>query len=111
MPARAVRGMSAPPEVVFSTATDPDRASAWLPEPLRADGSPAAQISDAELRARWGDGDTAWSAEIRVEPADAGGARIQLDLADPSGGSEPDALADEALANLVREVADNLQAG
>ncbi|MEH1167507.1 hypothetical protein V6V47_19190 [Micromonospora sp. CPCC 205539] len=112
MPARAVRGMSAPPEVVFNTATDPNRASAWLPEPLRADGSPAAEISDAELWARWGDVDAAeWSAEIRVEPADAGGARVQLDLADPSGGPEPDALADEALANLVREVADNLQAG
>ncbi|MEU4529628.1 hypothetical protein AB0F49_15485 [Micromonospora ureilytica] len=110
MAARAVRGMSAPPEVVFSTATDPARASAWLPEPLRGDGSPAAEISAEELRARWGDGDD-WSAEIRVEPADSGGARIQLDLADGSGGSGPDQLADEALTNLVREVADNLQAG
>ncbi|MCO1599109.1 hypothetical protein M8C17_28535 [Micromonospora sp. RHAY321] len=111
MPARAVRGMSAPPEVVFNTATDPARASAWLPEPLRGDGSPAAEISGEELRARWGDGhDADWSAEIRVEPADSGGARIQLDLA---GGSDedPDQLADEALSNLAREVADNLQAG
>ncbi|GAB3944192.1 hypothetical protein [Micromonospora vulcania] len=112
MPARAVRGMSAPPEVVFSTATDPNRASAWLPEPLRVDGSPAAEISAEELWARWGDGDDAdWSAEIRVEPVDSGGARIQLDLADGSDGPAPDQLADEALANLVREVADNLQAG
>ncbi|MET8360578.1 hypothetical protein [Micromonospora sp. NPDC005171] len=110
MPARAVRGMSAPPEVVFSTATDPHRASAWLPEPLRGDGSPAAEISGEELRARWGDADD-WSAEIRVEPADSGGARIQLDLADGSGGPGPDQLADEALTNLAREVADNLQAG
>ena len=39
MAARAVRGMSAPPEVVFNTATDPARASAWLPEPLRGDGA------------------------------------------------------------------------
>ncbi|MEU1586160.1 hypothetical protein [Micromonospora sp. NPDC005710] len=110
MPARAVRGMSAPPEVVFNTATDPARASAWLPEPLRGDGSPAAEVSGEELRARWGDtGD--WSAEIRVEPADSGGARIQLDLADGSSGPGPDQLADEALTNLVREVADNLQAG
>ncbi|WP_433126742.1 hypothetical protein ACQPWW_28430 [Micromonospora sp. CA-240977] len=110
MPARAVRGMSAPPEVVFSTATDPDRASAWLPEPLRGDGSPAAEISAEDLRARWG-GDADWSAELRVESADAGGARIQLDLADGSDGSGPDQLADEALTNLAREVADNLQAG
>lgn len=110
MPARAVRGMSAPPEVVFNTATDPDRASAWLPEPLRGDGSPAAEIDGEELRARWS-GDADWSAEIRVGPADSGGARIQLDLADGSAGASPDQLADEALTNLVREVADNLQAG
>ncbi|MFC4019434.1 hypothetical protein ACFOW4_16025 [Micromonospora sp. GCM10011542] len=112
MPARAVRGMSAPPEVVFNTATDPDRASSWLPEPLRGDGSPAAEMDGEELRARWGDGSaTDWSAELRVEPADSGGARIQLDLAAGSGQPDPDDLADEALSNLAREVADNLQAG
>ena len=111
MAARAERGMSAPPEVVFSTATDPDRASAWLPEPLRGDGSPAAEISGEELRARWDATADDWSAEIQVEPADSGGARIQLDLADGSGGTGPDQMADESLANLAREVADNLQAG
>ncbi|WP_410811557.1 hypothetical protein [Micromonospora sp. 067-2] len=111
MPARAVRGMSAPPEVVFNTATDPDRASAWLPEPLRGDGSPAAEIDGEELRARWGDGRDDWSAEIRVEPADSGGARIQLDLDEGPGEPDPDQLADEALSNLIREVSDNLQAG
>ena len=31
MTRRATLGMSAPPEVVFSTATDPDRQGAWLP--------------------------------------------------------------------------------
>ncbi|TNH30494.1 hypothetical protein FHG89_07145 [Micromonospora orduensis] len=110
MPARAVRGMSAPPEVVFNTATDPARASAWLPEALRADGSPPAEIDGDELRARWS-GDADWSAEIRVDPADPGGARIQLELADGNGGPDPDQLVDEALTNLIREVADNLQAG
>ncbi|MBM0231806.1 hypothetical protein JNW91_08010 [Micromonospora sp. STR1_7] len=110
MPARAVRGMSAPPEVVFNTATDPARASAWLPEALRGDGSPPTEINGEELRARWS-GDADWSAEIRVDPADSGGARIQLDLADGAGGPEPDQLVDEALTNLIREVADNLQAG
>ena len=39
MAAHAERGMSAPPEVVFNTAIDPDRAAAWLPEPLRQDGT------------------------------------------------------------------------
>ncbi|MCF0092213.1 hypothetical protein AB0B39_27030 [Micromonospora sp. NPDC049114] len=108
MPARAVRGVSAPPEVVFNTATDPARASAWLPAPLRSDGSPPAEISGEEMRARWGDAD--WAAEIRVAPADSGGARVQLDLTDGSD-ADPDQLADEALTNLAREVADNLQAG
>ncbi|MEH1101818.1 hypothetical protein [Micromonospora sp. CPCC 205561] len=105
--ASAERGMSAPPEVVFSTATDPARASAWLPEPLRVDGSPAEEVSAEELRARWSAADD-WSAEIRVEPAQAGGARARLDL---TGGPDAVGLADQALDSLAREVADNLQAG
>jgi len=105
--AYAERGMSAPPEVVFSTATDPDRAAAWLPEALRADGSPAEQVAAQELRARWSAAEQ-WSAEIRVEPAQAGGARARLDL---TGGPDAERLANEALDSLAREVADNLQAG
>ncbi|MGS2616949.1 hypothetical protein ACVCAH_20860 [Micromonospora sp. LZ34] len=105
--ASAERGVSAPPEVVFSTATDPARAAAWLPEPLRADGTPAEHASAEELSARWrAPGD--WSAELRVDPADAGGARVHLDL---TGGADADRLAGEALDSLAREVADNLQAG
>lgn len=108
MAMRAEIGMSAPPEVVFGTATDPDRASAWLPEPLRADGGERPQEAVAEeLRARWStDSAPGWSAELRVEPGDAGGSRVRLDL---TGGD--DGLADEALANLAGEVADNLTAG
>ncbi|MFG3418675.1 hypothetical protein ACIBTZ_06575 [Micromonospora sp. NPDC049460] len=105
--AHAERGMSAPPEVVFNTATDPDRASAWLPDPLRGDGSPAEEVSAEELRARWSAaGD--WCAEIRVDPALAGGARTRLDL---TGGPDAGRMAEEALDSLAREVADNLQAG
>jgi hypothetical protein len=109
MTAHAERGMSAPPEVVFSTATDPDRAGAWLPEPLRQDGDARPEVASAdELRARWAsDSAPGWSAEIQVEPADAGGARVRLDLA----GDQAAGLADETLANLAREVADNLTAG
>ncbi|SCG51810.1 SRPBCC family protein [Micromonospora coxensis] len=108
MDARAERGMSAPPEVVFSTATDPDRVSAWLPEPLRVDGGERPQTSAEQLRARWSSGSApGWSAEIQVEPADAGGSRVRLDLS----GDGADGLADETLANLAREVADNLTAG
>ncbi|MGC5020548.1 hypothetical protein [Micromonospora sp. DT47] len=108
MGTRAERGMSAPPEVVFNTATDPDRASAWLPEPLRRDGGERPQASAAQLRARWSsDSAPGWSAEIQVEPMDAGGSRVRLDLS----GADADGLADETLANLEREVDDNLTAG
>lgn len=109
MAAHAERGMSAPPEVVFNTAIDPDRAAAWLPEPLRRDGDRRPEVSSAEqLRARWcSDSAPDWTAEIQVEAADAGGARVRLDLA----GGDVDGLADETLANLAREVADNLTAG
>ncbi|TCB95791.1 hypothetical protein E0H26_18485 [Micromonospora zingiberis] len=103
--AYAERGMSAPPEVVYNTATDPDRIAAWLPEPLLS----APRDADPDgLRARWSARDTDWSAELRVEPEDTGGARAWLDLA---GDGQADRLADEALDNLAREVADNLQAG
>ncbi|GIJ27528.1 hypothetical protein Vqi01_26900 [Micromonospora qiuiae] len=98
--------MSAPPEVVFNTAIDPDRVGAWLPEPLL---SAIGNGDTARLRARWDAPDTDWSAELRVEPVDAGGARLRLDLA--GGGQEAGRLAEEALTNLVRAVADNLQAG
>ncbi|WP_229403166.1 hypothetical protein [Micromonospora okii] len=111
MAAHAERGMSAPPEVVFNTATDPDRAAAWLPEPLRTDGDSRPDVSAGQLRARWGsDSAPGWSAEIQVEPADAGGARVRLDLAGASGQPDP-GLADQTLASLAREVADNLTAG
>ncbi|WP_433529604.1 hypothetical protein ACQPYA_25545 [Micromonospora sp. CA-263727] len=106
--AYAERGMSAPPEVVFNTATDPRRVSAWLPEPLLS-GEPTRDADAERLRARWAARRTDWSAELRVEPVDAGGARVCLDL--DGGGQETGRLADEALVNLVREVADNLQAG
>ncbi|WP_018252135.1 hypothetical protein [Salinispora mooreana] len=104
--ASAERGMSAPPEVVFNTAVDPNRMSAWLPEPLWAGGRPATEIRPAELTAHWqavGD----WTAQIRVDPADAGGAWIRLDLT----GGTADRLVDEALADLAQAVEDNLQAG
>ncbi|MEU5566660.1 SRPBCC family protein [Micromonospora musae] len=110
--AHAERGMSAPPEVVFNTATDPDRAAAWLPPFLRADGAPTPEIRGEELRARWRIASpTELTAEIRVDPENAGGARIRFDLSGGSGGQDTDRLAAEALDSLAREVADNLQAG
>ncbi|WP_405099994.1 hypothetical protein [Micromonospora sp. NBC_01412] len=111
MAAHAERGMSAPPEVVFNTATDPDRAAAWLPQPLRSDGRSRPDVSAGQMRARWASASApGWSAEIRVEPGDAGGAQVQLDLTGASGQADP-GLAEETLANLAREVAENLTAG
>lgn len=110
--------MSAPPEVVFDTAVDPDRLSGWLPEPLRRGGGsrpdrPARPTTTTEtLRARWeSDGRGGWSADLQVEPAGAGATTVRLDLA----ADEPDQrlaeLADASLAGLARQVADNLTAG
>lgn len=107
MGSHAERGMSAPPEVVFNTATDPDRSAAWLPEKLRRSGSHRVEIvDDADMRARWTSDSAGWAADIDVEPADAGGARVRLDLSGTDHG-----MADEILASLAREVADNLTAG
>ncbi|MEV0734129.1 hypothetical protein [Polymorphospora sp. NPDC050346] len=123
MPVDTQRSMSAPPEVVFNTATDPDRMGAWLPEPLlKADHRMA---TDQPMQARWdtaGDdgpgtspasGGRNWSAFLRVEDVPAGGALVRLRL-DADADTPPDRLtgiAEEALTCLAREVADNLTAG
>lgn len=121
MPAHAERGLSAPPEVVFNTATDPHRAAAWLPLPLRACGAAHPDRSDGQLQARWaGSAPPGWSAELTVRPAGPGGAQAQFTLQAPQDvGPDPEqpgesrltALADESLTNLAREVAENLTAG
>ncbi|MEO3820498.1 hypothetical protein [Plantactinospora sp. B24E8] len=104
--------MSAPPEVVFSTATDPDRVSAWLPEPLRGDGGQGPEVETADLRVRWRTtAGPSWTAQLEVAPVDAGGASVRLALdADPPERRLRE-IADESLASLAREVADNLTAG
>ncbi|AVT38727.1 hypothetical protein [Plantactinospora sp. BB1] len=109
---RAERGMSAPPEVVFSTATDPDRVSAWLPAPLREDGGPRPELSTADLRARWRSaGSPDWSARLQVSPVDAGGATVRLELEGEPSEQRLHEIADESLAGLAREVDDNLTPG
>lgn len=110
--AHAERGMSAPPEVVFNTATDPSRVSAWLPAPLRRAGVPGPEVGAGDLRARWHTaGIPNWSARLQVSAVDAGGATVRLELeADPPDQRLPE-IADESLASLARAVADNLTAG
>ncbi|GIJ24337.1 hypothetical protein [Micromonospora lutea] len=106
--AYAERGVSAPPEVVFNTASDPDRISSWLPEPLLS-SDPAREADAGQLRVRWAARDVDWSADLQVEQGDAGGSRLHLELS--GGGEDVDGLADETLHSLAGAVADNLQAG
>jgi len=105
------RGMSAPPEVVFNTATDPDRLAAWLPAPLRLNGNhPAVETGD--LHARWSSPESeGWSAEFAVRQIGAGAAVARLELAADVPDHLLHEIADQALANLARYVADNLTAG
>ncbi len=92
----AVLGMSAPPEVVFSTATDPSRRSAWLP------GGAELDVDAEKLEARLtGDADGL----LAVRAGDAGGSSVELSVGERS--PEPDAV----LRALEREVADNFNAG
>ena len=103
--------MSAPPEVVFNTATDPDRLAAWLPIPLRADGTRPAVETNA-LHARWRTASAQrWSAAIQVHPIAAGGAVVRLELEGELPEDRLAEIAEESLANLARHVADNLTAG
>ncbi|MBB4960439.1 SRPBCC family protein [Micromonospora polyrhachis] len=110
LPGHAERGMSAPPEVVFNTATDPARAG-WLPEPLRQGQRP--QLTTETLCARWDSesGEVTWMAQLQVRPIDAGGAQVRLDLAVDPPEPRLDELASESLDGLARQVADNLTAG
>jgi uncharacterized protein YndB with AHSA1/START domain len=112
MPGRAQRGFSAPPEVVFNTATDPDRIARWLPGALRTCGVLRPEVTPGALRASW-DGTTraGWRARLEVEPGPAGGARARVELEVTSGNRVDDDLAAEFLDRLASQVAENLTAG
>ncbi|WP_203941155.1 hypothetical protein [Spirilliplanes yamanashiensis] len=86
--------MSAPPEVVFSTATDPDRTAAWLPGGV--DTAPEPGNLTVRLTG-------AADGLLSVRPGDAGGSSVELEV----GGPDPDDL----LRALAREVEDNFNAG
>lgn len=111
MRAHVERGVSAPPEVAFNTATDPDRLGAWLPAPLRARGS-RPEVEGKAMRASWPrSGSAPWSAAVRVRAVGSGGALIEFDLDGDLPEGRLTALADESLARLAEHVADNLTAG
>jgi uncharacterized protein YndB with AHSA1/START domain len=88
--------MSAPPEVVFSTATDPARRSAWLP------GGAELDLDAEKLQARLTGGTDGL---LAVREGDAGGSSVELTVGERS--PEPEAV----LRALERAVADNFNAG
>jgi hypothetical protein len=99
---QAVRGISAPPEVVFDTATDPDRHGAWVPSDLWVDRSDPDRLEVRLTAASGGQAGT-----LRVRPGDSGGSSVELRFEDGSAGGSPD----DILRALDREVADNFNAG
>ncbi|MDG4823707.1 hypothetical protein O7635_17770 [Asanoa sp. WMMD1127] len=100
--------MSAEPEVVFNTATDPARVSGWLPAPLHR--PPAA--TEPGHSASWRDDAGVWRADLLVEDTPVGGAVAVLEMtADGLDEGGLTAVVEQALFELDREVADNLTAG
>jgi hypothetical protein len=100
--------MSAEPEVVYNTATDPTRVSGWLPPPLHR---PPASTSPG-LAASWRGDDGVWQADLLVEDTPTGGAVAVLEMS--ANGLDDAGLAavvERALVELDREVADNFTAG
>lgn len=131
---RAEKGFSAPPEVVFSVATDPDRIPRWLPDQLRVTdtGTKCLRVAwtDADtveyrlvvlpdqLRVEWRPaGPDGWAGFLQVNENAAGGASVEV-CVEPSGRAgesrgtdQVPRLLDATLVNLRREVADNLSVG
>lgn len=130
---RAAKDFSAPAEVVFDVVTDPDRLARWLPGQLRvADtGRESLHVSwqdppqqteyrlvvlPERLRAEWRpSGPEGWSGFLQVRESPAGGATAEV-CVEPTGHVPDQAdrvpgLLDTALANLRREVGENLTAG
>lgn len=98
--------MSAEPEVVYNTATDPARSAGWLPEPLHR----VRAVTAPGLAANWRD--DVWQAALVVEDEPTGGAVAVLEIsADGVGDGPLGEVAERALFELDREVADNFTAG
>lgn len=108
MNVRAERDMSAPPEVVFNTATDPTRMSAWLPAELSRERP---HIDVDRLRARYDGSCQPCSGTLRVRSTPVGGALVEFELVADSRQPSLTETAERSLARLAREVADNLTAG
>lgn len=108
MAGHAVRGISAPPEVVFSTATDPDRQASWLPAAWRTD--PAGTGGDDFAVRLLPPDEGGWSGVLQVRAGDAGGSSVELRVDGSGDGTGPGEPA-QILDRLEREVVDNFNAG
>lgn len=119
---------TAPPEVVFNSLTDPDRAHRWLPSGVRAEradghglrlltAGPAFDLdTDADhLRVSWrSPDDPGLHAQAQVVDAPAGGSQVRVAAAVPDGlvdeGRARSVLA-ETMDHLQRDVDDNFTDG
>jgi uncharacterized protein YndB with AHSA1/START domain len=119
---------TAPPEVVFNSLTDPDRAHRWLPSGVRAErpdghglrlltAGPAFDLdTDADdLRVGWrSPDDPGLHAQARVVDGPAGGSRVRVTAAAPDGLVDEErarSMLAETMTQLQREVSDNFNAG
>ncbi|HEX5594905.1 MAG TPA: hypothetical protein VFX61_02630 [Micromonosporaceae bacterium] len=109
MAACAERGMSAPPEVVYNTATDPTRDNGWLPTPLRRENRP--KMVPSTLCVYWSPDPQGWSAQLSVRQGAVGGALVRLELTADLPEDRLAEIAEESLVKLARHVSDNLTAG
>ena len=101
MTRQASRGISAPPEVVVDTATDPARRDAWLPPGLDLG---AVQRRPDALAVHLVSG-SADAGLLSVQEGAAGGSVVRLSL--PDAGDAPE----DVLNDLDRQVSDNFNAG
>jgi uncharacterized protein YndB with AHSA1/START domain len=119
---------TAPPEVVFNSLTDPDRAHRWLPSGVRAErpdgrglrlltAGPAFDLETEadDLRVSWrSPEDAGLHADARVVDAPAGGSQVRVEAAVPDGlvdEAQARSVLAETMTRLQREVSDNFNAG
>lgn len=122
-------GLTAPPEVVFNSLTDPDRVNRWLPLGVRAerfdghglrlvtaDASTAFDIdTDVDnMHVSWqSPDDQRLHARARVDDGPAGGSQVYMLVSIPDGTDEKrvHSVLAETMHHLQRDVSDNFNAG
>ena len=123
-------GFDAPPEVVFNSLTDPDRANRWLPAGVRAE-RPAGHglrvlmggdstvfdvhTDPEQLGVSWrSPDDRDLHARVRVGDGPAGGSEVHVHVSVPAGVADEEQVRSvlaETARHLRRDVSDNFNAG